>query len=68
VEPLKVVYEELLEDYEGTVLRLLDGLGVPVPEKFAVEQPRMKQQADDLSEEWVGLYNERAAVKTAQRG
>jgi trehalose 2-sulfotransferase len=68
VEPLKVVYEELIEDYEGTVLRLLDGIGVPVPENFAVEQPRMKRQADDLSEEWVSLYNERAAVKTVQRG
>jgi trehalose 2-sulfotransferase len=67
VEPLKVVYEELIEDYEGTVLRLLDGIGVPVPENFAVEQPRMKRQADDLSEEWVSLYDERAAVKTAQR-
>jgi LPS sulfotransferase NodH len=65
---LKVVYEDLVEDYEGTVLQLLDGIGVPVPENFAVEQPRMKRQADDLSEEWVSLYNERAAVKTAQRG
>jgi trehalose 2-sulfotransferase len=68
VEPLKVVYEELIEDYEGTVLRLLDGIGVPVPENFAVEQPRMKRQADVLSEEWVSLYNERAAAKTAQKG
>ena len=68
VEPLKVVYEELIEDYEGTVLRLLDGIGVPIPENFAVEQPRMKRQADDLSEEWVSMYNERAAAKTAQRG
>jgi LPS sulfotransferase NodH len=68
VEPLKVVYEDLVEDYEGTVLRLLDGIGVPVPENFAVEQPRMKRQADSLSEEWVSMYNERAAAKTAQRG
>jgi trehalose 2-sulfotransferase len=68
VEPLKVVYEELIEDYEGTVLRLLDGIGVPVPENFVVEKPRMKQQADDLSEEWISMYNERAAAKTAQRG
>jgi LPS sulfotransferase NodH len=68
VEPLKVVYEDLVEDYEGTVLQLLDGIGVAIPENFAVEQPRMKRQADNLSEEWVSLYNERAAVKTAQRG
>jgi trehalose 2-sulfotransferase len=68
VEPLKVVYEELIEDYEGTVLQLLDGIGIAIPENFAVEQPRMKRQADDLSEEWISMYNERAAAKTAQRG
>ena len=28
-EPLKVVYEDLVEDYEGTVLRLLEGIGDP---------------------------------------
>jgi LPS sulfotransferase NodH len=68
VEPLRVVYEELVEDYEGTVLRLLDGIGVPVPENFAVEKPRMKRQADELSEEWVRHYDERAAARTAGKG
>ena len=34
VEPIEVVYEELVEDYEGTVLWLLDGIGVPVPGDF----------------------------------
>ena len=34
VEPMEVVYEELVEDYEGTVLWLLDGIGVPVPGDF----------------------------------
>jgi len=64
VEPLEVVYEELVEDYEGTLLRVLDGIGIPVPENFAVVEPRMKRQADELSEEWVRLYNERGAAKT----
>jgi trehalose 2-sulfotransferase len=67
-EPLKVVYEDLIEDYEGTVLRLLDGIGIPIPENFAVEEPRMKRQADDLSEEWARLYDERAAARTAGKG
>ena len=66
VEPLKVVYEDLVEDYEGTVLRLLDGIGVPVHENFVVEMPRMKRQADELSEEWVRLYDERAASKAGK--
>ena len=68
VEPLRVVYEELVEDYERTVLRLLDGIGVAMPENFAVEEPRMKRQADELSEEWVRLYDERAAARTGGKG
>ena len=67
-EPLKVVYEDLAEDYEGTVLRLLDGIDIPLPENFAVNKPRLKRQADELSEEWVRLYDERAAAKTVQKG
>jgi LPS sulfotransferase NodH len=68
VEPLKVVYEDLVEDYEGTMLRLLEGIGIIFPENFAVEKPRMKRQADELSEEWVRLYDERAAARTAGKG
>ncbi len=67
VEPLEVVYEELVEDYEGTVLRLLDGIGILVPENFVVAGPKMRRQADKLSEEWVRLYDERAA-RTAGKG
>jgi LPS sulfotransferase NodH len=68
LEPMEVIYEELVDDYEGTVLWLLDGIGVPVPENFSVTEPKMRRQADDLSEEWIRLYNERAAVKSVQKG
>jgi LPS sulfotransferase NodH len=68
VEPMEVVYEELVEDYRGTVSWLLDGIGIPVPENFAIAEPRMRRQADELSEEWVRLYDERAAAKTVQKG
>ena len=65
VEPMEVVYEEFVEDYEGTILWLLEGIGVPVPEDFAVTEPKMRRQADELSEEWVRLYNERTSAKIA---
>jgi LPS sulfotransferase NodH len=68
VEPLEVIYEDLVEDYEGTILRVLDGIGIPRPEHFVVAAPRMKQQADELSEEWVRLYNDRADAKAIQKG
>jgi LPS sulfotransferase NodH len=63
VEPMEVVYEELVEDYRGTVLRLLEGIGISTPENFAVAEPKMRRQADELSEEWVRLYDERAAAR-----
>jgi LPS sulfotransferase NodH len=68
VEPVEVAYEDLVEDYRGTVLWLLEGIGVSVPEKFAVSEPKMRRQADELSEEWVRLYDERASVRTVQKG
>ena len=67
IEPLRIVYEEFVEAYEDNVLGLLDGLEIPLPEGFTVTQPRMKRQADELSEEWVRLYNERKAAGTGGR-
>jgi LPS sulfotransferase NodH len=68
VEPLEVVYEELVDDYEGTVIRLLDGIGIPIPENFVVAGPKMKRQADGLSEEWVRLHNGHETAKTVEKG
>ena len=65
VEPLKVVYEDLVADYEGTVFRLLEGIGVDVPDGFTVEAPGMKRQADEISEEWVNLYSGRKFAPSA---
>jgi LPS sulfotransferase NodH len=56
-----------VEDYEGTVFRLLGGIGVDVPEGFAVRAPGMKRQADELSEEWVNLYSEQKFAATGKR-
>jgi trehalose 2-sulfotransferase len=63
VEPVKVVYEDLVDDYGGTVSRVVRETGIPVPEGFAPVEPKMKRQADDLSEEWVRLYNEGKAAR-----
>ena len=66
VEPFRIVYEEFVEAYEEIMLGLLNGLEIPIPEGFAVTQPKMKRQADELSEEWVRLYNERKAAGTGE--
>jgi LPS sulfotransferase NodH len=56
VDPLVVTYEELAAEKASTVRRVLDHVGIaPPPEGIALE-PRLEQQADALSEEWVTRY------------
>lgn len=63
IYPLKVVYEDFVGNYEDEVLRLLNGLGIRLPEGFAVKAPRMQRQADETSEEWVRLYHEHRTTR-----
>jgi LPS sulfotransferase NodH len=63
IEPLRVIYEEFVEAYEKNVLGLLNDIGLSVPEDFTVEEPKMKRQADETSEEWVNLYHEHKAAE-----
>lgn len=63
IEPLRVVYEEFVERYEESLVGLLEGIGIYIPEDFTVEEPKMKRQADETSEEWVRLYQEGKAAE-----
>jgi LPS sulfotransferase NodH len=56
VEPLMVSYEELGADYQATVLKVLQHLSIPLPADFIIPPPRLKKQADLLSEKWVWRY------------
>ena len=64
VEPLEVVYEDLVDDYAVTVSRVVLETGIEAPAGFAPVEPKMKHKADELSEEWVRLYNEGKAART----
>ena len=56
LHPHIVVYEDFIQTYEQTALKLLDGLGIPHPPTVPFDPRKMKQQTDDLSEEWVQRY------------
>jgi LPS sulfotransferase NodH len=58
VAPLKVTYEEVVHDYEGTALRVLDFLGVPYPQDLSFGERRMVRQSDGLNEKWLRMYRE----------
>ncbi len=51
IEPLRVVYEELCEDYRGTIARVLQYLEIRAPRSGRPE-PGTIRQTDALSREW----------------
>jgi LPS sulfotransferase NodH len=65
VEPLVVTYEELAEDHEPVVRRVLDHLDVEWPAGHRVPPPRLQVQADAMSEQWVASFN---ALSLTSRG
>ena len=56
IQPFTVVYEQLTEAYEQTLFKILHYLQIPIPKNLMLPKPRMKKQADALSEEWVHHY------------
>jgi LPS sulfotransferase NodH len=56
IVPFTVVYEDLARSYEQTTFAVLNYLGIDTPDGLALPEPRLKKQADVLSEEWVRRY------------
>ena len=58
VEPLVIVYEDLVLACEETALEVLRFLDIPVPPNLEFAERKMKRQADALTETWVQAYNQ----------
>jgi LPS sulfotransferase NodH len=58
VRPFQVVYEDLVEAYEPTALRILENLNIPYPRSLVFGERRLQKQADRLNEAWVEKYLE----------
>ena len=57
ITPFDVRYEDLVADMEAVTRRLLDFLGVAVPEDTAIA-PQHERQADSVNAEWAARYRE----------
>lgn len=55
IQPLVLRYEELDADQVGTTLRVLDFLGLRVPEGRAI-RARLQRQSDELNRQWIERY------------
>ncbi len=58
VAPVEVVYEDLVADYDTTVRRVLDALGIALP-ATAIAPASLRRQADALSETWLRKHLQR---------
>jgi LPS sulfotransferase NodH len=57
-QPLSLYYEDVAGDLQGSVGRVLDALGVQLPEGAEPVSEPMSRQSDELSESWVQSYLE----------
>lgn len=60
---LQVHYEELLADYPGTTVRILEYLGIELPETLDMGAPRTEQLADARTDEWFARFEEWQATE-----
>jgi trehalose 2-sulfotransferase len=58
IQPYIVVYEDFVVEYETKTKEILEHLGIPHPEEILFGERHLKQQADQLTEEWVQKYLE----------
>jgi trehalose 2-sulfotransferase len=56
IEPMTIVYEDFVDNYDETVLSILDWLGIPVQTRFAIEPPGLIKQAGDETELLLSQY------------
>lgn len=56
VTPLRVIYEDLVGDYEVTVRDVLEHLQIPVLRNLVIAPPRLRKLSDTVSEDWVCRY------------
>lgn len=56
IEPLKLFYEDLADDFAGTAVAVLDFLGLSLPENVTLQNSRLQKQANQINEVWERQY------------
>ena len=57
-----VVYEDLVENYEKTILALFNKMKIEVPDNHPPIRSHLVKQADSLSDEWAIKYHRKAKL------
>jgi LPS sulfotransferase NodH len=56
IEPLRLRYEDILEDRERSLRNVLDFLGVAGASEIALPEPDLERQSDALNQLWIERY------------
>lgn len=56
IEPLRILYEELVADPSGALRRIFDFLEIAIPADFQMPGSSLRRQADSLSDLWVEKF------------
>lgn len=67
IAPYTVVYEDLVMRYDATVREVLQFLDLSLPAGASLPPPRLRKQADDLSEAWVRRYYREQQARSEAR-
>ncbi|MFN8413534.1 MAG: Stf0 family sulfotransferase [Anaerolineales bacterium] len=67
ITPLTIVYEDFIQNYEGTVRALLNYLELD-SKSVSITSPALTQLADDISEQWAQRFREERQNGWTNRG
>ena len=56
IKPLTIEYEDFISSFAETIVSVHEHLGVFELDVSEVEEPRLRRQADDISEQWLERY------------
>lgn len=68
IKPYVVVYEDFLRSFEESMYSIFNFLGLKSPQNGRFNRPKLKQQADTLSDEWADLYQKQKEAEWAEKG
>ncbi len=66
IDPFRVEYEKLCQDYEGTIRAVLDFLRISLPRRTQIGPPVTVRQADDISRAWEERFVAERSAALAQ--
>ena len=67
IVPFTIVYEDFIQEYEGTVRKLLAFLGLEAA-NIEISSPSLERTADEVSEEWVQRFREELQEGWSNKG